>query len=49
MDDAGYKTVCDESWEDNVNLKNNTTIPVNSCHNYTNHTDVYLECEFKLN
>jgi len=46
MDEIDYKIVCEESSEVNIILKNNTSIPINNCNNYTNHTDAYTESEY---
>lgn len=45
MDETSYN-ICDETLEENITLKNNNSVPINSCSlSYTNHTDLYLERE----
>lgn len=48
MNEGYYNMVCEDSSEENVILKNNTSIPINNCNNYTNHTDSYTESEFRI-
>jgi len=42
MEEIHNKAVCNESLEGNIlNLKS----PIDSCNNYTNHTELYIERE----
>ncbi|XP_016660125.1 RYamide receptor-like [Acyrthosiphon pisum] len=44
MDEIHNTVACNESLEGNIlNLKSNISIPIDSCNNYTNHTEFYLE------
>jgi len=46
MDEIHNKAVCNESLEGNIlSLKSNMSIPIDSCNNYTNHTELYIERE----
>lgn len=46
MDGVDYTSICDESLEENI--RNNNLISINSCNNYSNHTDLYLEGDFSI-
>lgn len=48
MDEIDYNIVCGESPEVNIILKNKSSIPINICNNYTNHTDSYTESEYYI-
>lgn len=48
MDEIDYNAACGDSSEADVNVKNSSTISTNSCNNFTNHTDLYLEGGSKI-
>lgn len=48
MDEIDYNMVCGQSSEDNIILQNSTSISINNCSNYTNHTDSFTESEFSV-
>lgn len=48
MDETNFTILCNESLDENINIKSNNSMTIDRCNdysNYTNHTDLYVESE----
>lgn len=45
MDEIHYTIVCNETLNENISLKSNTSIAIDRCNSNDNHTDLYIERE----